>query len=82
MTTFASCTPDNLPRFPADTVIYDLAGVTGAATQTGINAGLSMFTWFCQISAVLAGKKVGRRPFLLGVWPLLLICLAGVCAAL
>lgn len=64
------------------TVIFTLAGITGASTQTGINAGLSMFTWFCQIAAVLLGKKVGRRPFLLGIWPLLLVCLAGVCAAL
>jgi hypothetical protein len=70
------------PRRFTDTVIFTLAGITGASTQTGINAGLSMFTWFCQIAAVLLGKKVGRRPFLLGIWPLLLVCLAGVCAAL
>lgn len=65
-----------------DVFIFELAGITGASTQTGINAGLSMFTWFCQIGAVILGKKFGRRPFLLGVWPMLLLCLAGVCAAL
>lgn len=63
-------------------MIFDLAGVTDPTTKTGINAGQSMWTWFCQIAAVIAGKRAGRRPFLLGVWPILLLCLAACCTSL
>jgi SP family sugar:H+ symporter-like MFS transporter len=50
--------------------------------QTGINAALSMFTWLCQIGATILGKRVGRRPFVLYIWPMLLVCLVGICASL
>ena len=61
--------------------MFDLVGITGATTQTGINAGLSMFTWFCQIAAVYVGKRVGRKTILLWVWPTLLLGLIGLCAS-
>lgn len=63
------------------TIVFDLVGITGATTQTGISAGLSVFTWFCQIGAVILGKRVGRRPFMLGTWPMLLLCLIGLTVA-
>lgn len=61
------------------TTVFDLVGITGATTQTGINAGLSMFTYFCQIGAVFTGKRVGRRTIILWVWPTLLLGLIGLC---
>ncbi|CAD6569474.1 MAG: hypothetical protein TREMPRED_005262, partial [Tremellales sp. Tagirdzhanova-0007] len=33
-------------------LVFDLVGITNPTTQTGISAGLSVFTWFCQIAAV------------------------------
>lgn len=60
-------------------VIYNLAGVTNVTTQTGINAGLSMFTWVVQIAAVIVGKRVGSKKILLWIWPFLLACLVGFC---
>ncbi|ORY30799.1 putative hexose transport-related protein [Naematelia encephala] len=61
------------------TVVFDLVGITNPTTQTGINAGLSIFTWFCQIAAVYTGKRVGRRTILLWVWPMVLLGLVGLC---
>jgi SP family sugar:H+ symporter-like MFS transporter len=63
------------------TVVFDLVGITDPTTQTGINAGLNIFTWFCQIAAVWAGKYVGRKKILLWTWPTLLLCLVGLCVA-
>ncbi|WWD18249.1 hypothetical protein CI109_102699 [Kwoniella shandongensis] len=63
------------------TTVFDLVGITGAATQTGISAGLSIFTWFCQIAAVYTGKFVGRRKIVLWVWPALLLSLIGMCVS-
>lgn len=63
------------------TVVFDLVGITDPTTQTGINAGLNIFTWFCQIAAVWAGKYVGRKKILLWIWPTLLLCLVGLCVA-
>lgn len=63
-----------------DVIIFGSVGITDAPTQTGIAAGLSMFTWVCQIAAVFAGKRVGRKTLLLWVWPLLLVFLACLCA--
>lgn len=40
-----------------------------------------MWTWFVQIAAVFVGKRVGSKKILLWVWPFLLFCLAGLCAA-
>ncbi|KAJ9107164.1 hypothetical protein QFC19_002824 [Naganishia cerealis] len=62
------------------TVIFDQVGITGASTQTGIAAGLNVFTWFCQIGATFASKRIGRRTIILCVWPVLLLCLGGLCA--
>lgn len=58
-----------------------MVGITGATTQTGIAAGLNMFTWLCQIAAVFVGKRVGRKRILLFVWPCLLASLIAMCAA-
>ncbi|ODN77408.1 hypothetical protein L202_04588 [Cryptococcus amylolentus CBS 6039] len=63
------------------TTVFDSVGITDATTQTGINAGLSFFTWFCQLGAVWVGRYVGRRKILLWVWPTLLASLVGLCAA-
>ena len=62
----------------ADTVVFDSVGITGATRQTGIAAGLSIFTWFCQIGAVIMGKRVGRKTILLVMWPTLLLALIGL----
>jgi len=61
------------------TIVFSLVGITDPTTQTGISAGLNVFTWFCQIAAVFTGKKVGRRVILLCVWPTLLAGLIGLC---
>jgi SP family sugar:H+ symporter-like MFS transporter len=61
-------------------IIYNQVGITDPTTQTGIQAGLNVLTWFSQIAAVALGRKVGRKTILLWVWPLLLACLVGLCA--
>lgn len=63
------------------TVVFDTVGITGATTQTGIAAGLNVFTYFCQIAAVFTGKFVNRRTILLSCWPMMLLCLVGLCVA-
>lgn len=63
------------------TIVFDLVGITGATKQTGIAAGLYMFTWFCQLGSVATMKHVGRKRILLGVWPVLLLALIGLCVA-
>ncbi|KAJ3784674.1 general substrate transporter [Lentinula aff. detonsa] len=63
------------------TTVFDLVGITDPTTQTGIQAGLSVFTWFCQISAVYIGKFVGRRKILLFIWPILLLSFVGLCVS-
>ncbi|KAL7425258.1 hypothetical protein Q5752_000946 [Cryptotrichosporon argae] len=60
------------------TTVFDLVGITDSTTQTGINAGLSIFTWFCQIGAVYTGKIVGRKTIILWTWPLILLSLVGL----
>ncbi len=65
----------------ADTTVFDLVGITNPTTQTGISAGLSVFTWICQIVAVFVGKRVGRKTILLWVWPILLLGLVGLCVS-
>ncbi|KAI9632414.1 general substrate transporter [Dioszegia hungarica] len=61
-------------------IVFSSVGITDATTQTGIAAGLSMFTWVCQIAAVFASKRVGRKTMLLWVWPFILIFLSCLCA--
>lgn len=63
------------------TIVFDLVGITGATKQTGIAAGLYVFTYFCQLASVWTMKHVGRKPILLTVWPLLLLGLVGMCTA-
>lgn len=63
------------------TIIYSQVGITDPTTQTGIQAGLNVLTWFSQIAAVALGRKVGRKTILLWVWPMLLACLVGLCAS-
>jgi SP family sugar:H+ symporter-like MFS transporter len=63
------------------TIIYSQVGITDPTTQTGIQAGLNVLTWFSQIAAVALGRKVGRKTILLWVWPLILACLVGLCAS-
>jgi len=63
------------------TVVFDLVGITNPTTQTGISAGLYVFTWFCQIAAVFLGKRVDKRTILLWVWPTLLLGLIGLCVS-
>jgi hypothetical protein len=62
------------------TVVLELVGITDTTVQTGIGAGLSMWTWVIQIAAVFVGKRVGKKTILLWIWPLLLVSLAGLCA--
>lgn len=61
--------------------VFELVGITDPTTQTGINAGLTIFTWFCQIAAVYAGKRVGRKTIILWVWPMILLGLVGLCVS-
>lgn len=61
--------------------MFDLVGITESSVQTGINAGLTIFTWFCQIGAVYTGRFVGRRKIILWVWPTLLLGLIGLCVS-
>lgn len=61
--------------------MFNLVGITDPTVQTGISAGLSIFTWLCQIAAVVTGRKVGRKPILLWTWPIMLLCLIGLCVA-
>ncbi|KAK4688562.1 hypothetical protein P7C73_g1534, partial [Tremellales sp. Uapishka_1] len=63
------------------TAVFDQVGITDPTTQTGINAGLSVFTWFCQIAAVYVGKRVGRKTIMMWVWPTLLVTLIGLCVS-
>lgn len=63
----------------SDTIVFESVGITDPTTQTGISAGLSVFTWFCQIAAVFTGKRVGKKTILLWVWPTLLLGLIGLC---
>jgi SP family sugar:H+ symporter-like MFS transporter len=58
-----------------------MVGITDPTTVTGIYAGLSMFTWACQIAAVVVGLRVGRKTILLVVWPCLLASLIAMCVA-
>ncbi|RXK37335.1 sugar transporter [Tremella mesenterica] len=62
-------------------IVFTQVGITDPTTQTGINAGLSVFTWFCQIAAVFIGKRVGRKTIVLWIWPCLFLALIGLCAA-
>ena len=71
-----------LPQLTSpDTVVFEQVGITDPTTQTGINAGLNVFTWICQIAFVFVGKRFGRRPILLWIWPFMLVSMAGLCAA-
>jgi MFS family permease len=63
------------------TIVFDLVGITDATVQTGIAAGLSMFTWCTQIAGVWSMKYIGRKRILLGVWPVLLLALVGLCVS-
>ncbi|CED83389.1 hexose transport-related protein [Phaffia rhodozyma] len=63
------------------TEVLNLVGITDTTTQTGIGAGLSMFTWFCQIAAVYLDKRIGKKTVLLWVWPTLLLGLIGMCVS-
>jgi len=62
-------------------VVFDLVGITNATTQTGIAAGLNMFCWVAQVTAVYLGKFVGRKKILLWTWPVLLLGLVGLCVS-
>ena len=63
------------------TLVFDSVGITNPTTQTGISAGLSMFSWACQIAAVFIGKRVRKRTIILSIWPFLLLALVGLCAS-
>lgn len=63
-----------------DVIVFESVGITDATTQTGIAAGLGMFTWACQILAVFGSKRIGRKTLLLWVWPFLFVFLACLCA--
>ena len=73
--------PSKLNISFVDTTVFDLVGITDATTQTGINAGLSFFTWFCQLGFVYVGRFAGRRTILLWLWPALLLSLIGLTVA-
>ena len=77
----------HIRSFPASIIyfyyskVFDLVGITDATTQTGINAGMSVFTWFCQLGAVYVGGFVGRKTILVWLWPCLLLGLIGQCVS-
>jgi hypothetical protein len=58
--------------------ILTLVGITGASTQTGINAGLNFFLFFCEAGGAFALKKLRRRKLVLTVWPILFIAMAAI----
>lgn len=62
-------------------VVFDSVGITGTTQQTGINAGLNTFSWFCQIGALYGGRFFGRKTPILATWPIILLCLVGLCVA-
>jgi hypothetical protein len=61
-------------------IIFGFVGITDAAAQTGIAAGLNMFTWICQVTAVFLGRRIGRKTLMLWIWPFVFIFLAIMCA--
>ncbi|GAA5996607.1 uncharacterized protein JCM10292_003084 [Rhodotorula paludigena] len=54
------------------TRILTSVGVTGAATQTGIGAGLSMWGWCVQVASYFVMARVKRRTHMLCTWPFLI----------
>lgn len=58
--------------------ILTLVGITGASTQTGINAGLNFFLFFCDIAGALSLKKLRRRRLVLTIWPILFLSMAAI----
>lgn len=64
-----------------DTTVLNLVGITDTTTQTGLGVGLSAWTYIVQIVAVFVGKRVGCKPIILIIWPLLLLCLVGLCVS-
>lgn len=60
------------------TVVFDSVGITDPSVQTGIAAGLNMFTWVCQISSVLTERFFGKKKILLYCWPLMIATFVGL----
>ncbi|KAK0488959.1 major facilitator superfamily domain-containing protein [Armillaria novae-zelandiae] len=50
------------------TSILKLVGITDTVTQTGINAGLTSFTFLMALFGLWLTQRVKRRPQLLGTW--------------
>lgn len=63
------------------TVAFEQVGITDPTTQTGIAAGLNVFTWIVEIAAIFVGKHVGRKKIVLWTWPTVLLGLIGICAS-
>ncbi|BGP48361.1 hypothetical protein JCM10450v2_004233 [Rhodotorula kratochvilovae] len=61
--------------------ILTQVGITGSATQTGIGAGLSMFSWVVQIISYWVMTRVKRRTHVLATWPFIIAFNVGVTAA-
>lgn len=62
-------------------MVFDSVGITDPSVQTGIAAGLNMFTWLCQIGSVMTERFFGKKRILLWCWPLLLLCFVGLTVA-
>ncbi|KAK8864109.1 hypothetical protein IAR55_001355 [Kwoniella newhampshirensis] len=58
------------------TVVLELVGIKGTATQTGIGAGINMWSFLVQIFGVLSLGHFRRRSMILIVWPLLMLGMA------
>ncbi|PBK72365.1 general substrate transporter [Armillaria solidipes] len=65
------------------TSILKLVGITDTVTQTGINAGLTSFTFLMALFGLWLTQRVKRRPQLLGTWFAVLLANIGltVCTA-
>ncbi|KAM0755410.1 putative hexose transport-related protein [Meredithblackwellia eburnea MCA 4105] len=62
-------------------VILSQIGIVGSTRQSGIGAGLSLFSWICQIGGALGVARTKRRGMLLYTWPALLVLMVGLCAS-
>ncbi|KAF9048034.1 general substrate transporter [Hymenopellis radicata] len=62
------------------TQILSLVGITDTVTSTGINAGLTSFTFVMAMFGLWLTQRVNRRPQLLGTWLAVLLANIGLTA--
>ncbi|KAL8277278.1 hypothetical protein RQP46_010347 [Phenoliferia psychrophenolica] len=78
--------PSNRHRFGLAALMAFAYRMSGSAIiqfyyTSGIGAGLSLFSWMCQIGGALGVAKTKRRGMLIYTWPILIVMMAGLCAS-